>query len=81
MKNLYFGLMCVLDSILLLIIATVLTVVAYGPLDSFFGAVTMWEDLSVGLLALVIALLIEASTIAIIKAVLEKKNEKAADTK
>ena len=81
MKNLYFGLMCVLDSMMLFMITVALTVAAYGPLDSFFGSTTMWEEIGTGLAALILVLLIESAVIAIVKVSLEKKDEKAPDSK
>lgn len=81
MKNLYFGLMCVLDSLMLFMITIAMTVAVYGPLDSFFGSVTMWEEIAVGLLALVLVLFVESAVIAIVKVCLEKKNEKEPNSK
>lgn len=75
MKNLYFGLMCILDSMTLLIIAIALTVMGFEPLKSFLGAVTMWEEVGTGLLGLTIALLIGSAIIAIVKSLFEEKKD------
>lgn len=75
MDKLYFGLMCMMESIILLLVTITLTALSFEPVKLFFGVTTLWEEVAVGAFTLFGILFSVAAVIAAVKVWMEKKNE------